>query len=216
MKALELRDALVYPAGDDEPDLYYYAPKAPGIAADANGRRQFNLLTAGSVSFLQITGSWGLNPDKVAEARRELARKLGREPDALDLRPVPETVGAVSLVLAGDDGDTVLQQTKSSGMPPYHAAFNVMLDDARLKTVKAALGGERGVLGLRYDVTRRVPVTTTTAEHAAASDAGEGAGDGRAWSTATAQAASSVTRQTTEDIETLSVRLDAADWESVA
>ncbi len=213
MTVMELSNGLVYPAGEAEPDLFYYAPRAPGIASGGEGRRQFNLLAAGTVSFLQITGSWGLSAAGVAALKEELAGKLGRRAEALTLMPVPESVDGAALVMSdGADGETVLQQTKSSGVPPYHAAFNIMLDAAQVKTVQEALDGKRLLLALRYDITRRVPVTRVTAEHTATSEAREDSGPDGFCSTESGQAETTATRETTEEIEKLSVRLDAADW----
>ena len=213
MTVMELTNGLVYPAGEAEPDLFYYAPKAPGIATDGEGRRQFNLLAAGSVSFLQITGSWGLGAAGVAALKQELAGTLGRRADTLALMPVPESVDGAALVMSdGADGDTVLQQSKSSGVPPYHASFNIMLDAAQVKTVQEALGGKRLLLALRYDITRRVPVTRVTAEHAATSEVREDSGPDGFCNTASGRAETTATRETTQEIETFSVRLDAADW----
>jgi hypothetical protein len=208
MTALELSEAWVHAAGADTPETYFYSPKTPGIAPDPNGRPQLNLITAGGVAFLQVTGSWGLSETQLKEARSELARKLGRRPEALMLRPAPEQVDGVALVL----GDQVLQRSKSSGMSPFHAAFNVTLDADQLKAVQAALGGERGRLGLVYDITRLLPVTSTTAEHATRREVRDGKTLGSAWSSTSAQAESTTTHATSAEVETIRARLDAADW----
>ncbi|MGE0667205.1 MAG: hypothetical protein AB7O49_11670 [Sphingomonadales bacterium] len=213
MSAVELSNAVA--VEDAGSGTWYYAPKEPGIARDGNGRPQFNLLSAGPVSFLQITGTWGLGAADVDGARRELAGKLGRDPTSLDFRPMPERVDGVSLMLGdGADGYTVLQQGKSSGMPPHHAAFNVMLDERQLKTVREALDGKQHQLVLRYDITRQTPVTSATAEHVATSEADEGCGPDGSWSSASGHAETSASRETVMQTEKLGVQLDAADWPS--
>lgn len=212
MTALELSEAWVYAAGADAPETYFYSPKAPGIAPDANGRPQLNLISAGSVAFLQVTGSWGLSQSQLEDTQRELARRLGRRPEELTLRPAPESVDGVALVLSGEGGDQVLQQSKSSGMAPFHATFNVTLDEAQLKAVQAALGGEGGRLGLVYDVTRRVPGTNTTAGHASSRDVRGGKRSGSAWSIASEHTESTTTHATSAEVEKVRARLDAADW----
>lgn len=212
MTSMEFDNAVVVPA-DDGSDTYYYAPKAPGIAVDGEGRRQFNLLSAGSVSFLQLTGTWSLSAADLASLKKELAARLGRDPAQLTLQSMPETVDGVSLLLGdGADGYTVLQQGKSSGVPPYQAAFNVMLDAAQLKTVQEALDGKRYRLALRYDITRQMPVTTTTAEHVATSEALEGDEAGASWRSESGHAETSASRETTMRSEKIGVQLDAADW----
>lgn len=211
MSTVELADTLA--VEDEGAGIWYYAPKRPGIARDGNGRPQFNLLSAGPVTFLQITGSWGVSD--VDSARRELAARLGKDTDSLDFRPMPERIDGVSLLLGdGADGYTVLQQGKSSGMPPYHAVFNVMLEESQLRTVKDALDGKRHLLALRYDITRQTPVTSTTAEHVATSEAAQECGPDGSWRSASGQAETSASRETVMQIETLGAQLDAADWPS--
>lgn len=213
MTAMELRNAIVVPA-EDGSGTYLYAPKAPSIAVDGQGRRQFNLLTAGSVSFLQLTGSWGLTAAQVADLKAELAARLDTPASDLTLEPMLETVEGASLLLTdGADDYTVLARSKSSGVPPYHAAFNVMLDADQLKTVKAALDGKEHQLVLRYDITRGTPVTSTTAEHIATSEASEGCDDGGSWSGSSGHAETAATRETTMQFQKLGVQLDAADWQ---
>jgi hypothetical protein len=212
MNPIELSNALVMPDGDD-PDAFLYAPKAPGIAAGADGRRQFNLLTAGPASFLQLTGRWGLEAQEVAALRKELAAKIGWDVASLKLRPLPETVAGASLLLAdGAGGFTVLQQSKSSGIPPFHAAFNVMLDAERLKIVREALDGKRGQLILRYDITRRLPTVRSTVERVTTQQASEEAGKGLYRSAKSERAENRTTSETLEEITHHSAQLDAADW----
>jgi len=212
MTVIELRNALVMPDGDD-PDAFLYAPKAPGIAVDADGRRQLNLLGAGPVSFLQLTGRWGLGEGEVAALRNELAVKTGREAANLKLRPVPETVDGAALLLAdGAGGYTVLQQSKSSGVPPYHATFNVMLDAERLKTVREALDGKHDQLILRYDITRRLPSARSTVERVTTRQVSEKGGEGVSWSAESERAETRTTNEISDEITKHSVALDATDW----
>lgn len=212
MTAIELDDAIVTPAGDD-PDAFLYAPRAPGIALDQNGKRQLNLLIAGPVAFLQVTGTWGLSTAEVEALRGQLASRLGRDPAALRLQPSPESVTGAALLIGDGAGElTVLQQGKSSGVPPYHAAFNVMLDASQLETVQQALDGKRHLLALRYDIERRQPVTATTADYAATGGVSQGKEPERSWSASSVRTTTKTTRETTEEITTSSVQLDAADW----
>lgn len=212
MTALELSKAWVYPDEPDTSGAYSYSPKAPGIAADSNGRPQLNLMTAGSVAFLQVTGSWGLDAVQLEETRRELARKLGRRPEDLTLRPAPDRVEGVALVLGGEGGEQVLQRSKSSGMSPFHAAFNVTLDEAQLEAVKAAMDGETGRLGLVYEVTRGAHGTSTTNAQASHREVHVGGSLGGVWSGASQYAGSATTRAASPEVERISSRLDAADW----
>jgi hypothetical protein len=154
MSTFEFCDAIVT-ASDDDPDTFVFAPRKPDLALDENGRRQLNLLNAGPVSFLQVTGMWGLSAPKLDALRGELARKLGRNPATLRLRPQADTVRNVELRLGEGADAVVLGTSTSSGVPPYHAAFSVMLDDPkRINRVKEALEGKERQLVLRYDIAR--------------------------------------------------------------
>ncbi|MGD8959785.1 MAG: hypothetical protein PVI27_08075, partial [Desulfobacteraceae bacterium] len=150
---------------------------------------------------------------EVAALRAELAAKTGRGAASLKLRPLPETVGGASLLLAdGAGGYTVLQQSKSSGVPPFHAAFNVMLDAERLKIVREALDGKRGQLILRYDITRRLPTVRSTVERVTTHQVSEEASKGLYRSAKSERAESRTTSETLEEITHHSAQLDAADW----
>jgi hypothetical protein len=208
---IELDAAVVTPAVDD-PDTFFYAPKSPGIALDANGRPQLNVLTAGSVAFLQVTGTWGLSSAEVTALGEQLASRLGRNPATLRLQAAPESVDGVALLIGDADGLRVLQQSKSSGVPPYHAAFNVMLDPGQLATVKKALDGQYALLALRYDITRRQPATTTSVDQQTSGESSAGEQAGRAWSASSRHRKTQTTRETREEITSFSVQLDAADW----
>jgi hypothetical protein len=93
MDTMELSNVTAIP--DEGSGVWYYAPKKPGIARDGSGRPQFNVLSAGAVSFLQITGSWGVSSADADSARLELAGKLRRNPDSVKFRPAPERVNSV-------------------------------------------------------------------------------------------------------------------------
>src|SRR5690606_16936289 len=134
--AIELNNTVVT-ADENDPDRFTYAPKTPGIALDSNGRPQLNVLRAGGVAFLQVTGAWGLGAGEVNELKAGLAARLGRDPAALKLAPASDAVDNVALLIADAERRwQVLQRGKSSGVPPFHAVFNVMLNDEQLKKVQ--------------------------------------------------------------------------------
>jgi hypothetical protein len=210
MTTIDLPDAVVI-SDIDDPDTFLYAPKRPSIAVDDQGRRQLNVLGAGAVSFLQVTSAWGLDESQRAALRAELARRNGRPAASLKLRPLPETIDGVVLLLAGDAGFTELQRSKSSGVPPYHAAFNVTLDPDQLALVRAALDGERSRLLIRYDVTRRVPVGSSSGVQTEEREVTDSADDG-GWRQTYTRSTAAMSHEILEETESLHVTLDAADW----
>jgi len=212
MTAIELNDAVVT-ADENDPNRFTYAPRTPGIAPDSNDRPQLNVLTAGGVAFLQVTGAWGLSSGEVTRLKERLAARLGRDPAALTLAPASDAVENVTLLIADAEGRwQVLQQGKSSGVPPFHAVFNVMLNEEQLEKVQAALDGQRGLVALRYHVRRRRPVTQETGVEVRVKEAREGKEGTRSWSVALDDAAAVTARETAGEVERLAAELDAADW----
>lgn len=215
--AIELTLGIVIPSGEGDEEIFYYAPRAPGIARDENGRPQLNVITAGPMAFLQLTGCFGLSRGALDDLRAELAQRLGPKRQTLRLVPAPDTISGVALLIAdGKGGFEVLSQGKSSGVPPFHAAFNVTLDEARLAKVREALGGKRGLLALRYDLVRRIPrKSSVTSEGTATTTTKTGNTTGSTTHNTThnTTTSSSVTaRETRDEASTSSVTADAADW----
>lgn len=211
MITLDLDRAVVTSSAD--PGTFYYAPKAPSIALDANGNRQLNLLSAGPVSFLQVTGAWGLDSAGLDALRHEVAGRLGRDAAGIRLQPAPASVESVSLLMGDGAGAlSVLQQGKSSGVPPFHTVFNVMLDATQLARVKEALGGKPGLLALRYDIAGRRPITTIAVDSTATRELYASSSGTRSTSAAADSVRTTTTSDTTEASSRFSIELDAADW----
>ena len=201
---------------DEGSGVWYYAPKKPGLALFSNGKPQFNLLTAGPISFLQITGCWGVSAADVDSARLELSGKLRISPDSLDFRPAPERVDSVSLLISDSpenpESYTVLAEGKSSGMPPNLATFSIMLDDKQLEAVKEAVDGKRNQLALCYEITRQIPVVSTAVERIETSEAAHESKHGSSWTSVSNRTYASTSQEIVLQTEKLSAMLDAADW----
>lgn len=130
-----------------------YRARAPGLARGPDGRAQFTLVGAGAITMLALTASWGVPAATLDAVRAELAARAQVPAAQLGLAPAAVEVGTVRLLLGdGAGGFEELGKAQSSGVPPYHAAFNVMLDAERAAKVRKALGGERGWLRLSYEV----------------------------------------------------------------
>jgi hypothetical protein len=106
----------------------------------------------------------------------------------------------------------VLQEGKSSGFPPYHAVFSVMLDEKQLEIVKEAVDGKRNRLAIRYDVTREIPVVSESVKRAETKETVHDVKRGGSWSSALNRTITSASRETVIQTEGISAMLDAADW----
>ena len=211
MNIIELSSVMAIP--DEESGVWYYAPKRPRIARNSNGKPQFNLLSVGPVSFLQITGSWDVSAADVDSARLELSGKLCKDPGNLDFRPLSEQVDSVSLLISdGSESYTVLKEGKSSGMPPNHATFNIMLDDKQLEIVKEATEGKRNQLALCYNITRQIPVVSASVNRMEKSEVTHDSMRSASWTSTSNCAITSTSREAVLQTEKLSVMLDATDW----
>lgn len=146
-----LRGVLLAPG--EQANTWYYRAAAPALAAGPDGRPQFSLVSVGPVTMFACTGMWGVAGATVDALRADLAARAGVAAADLSLLPAAVEVGEVSLMLGdGNGGYVLLAKTRSSGVPPYHAAFNLMLDGEQATRVRKALDGEHGWLELRYAI----------------------------------------------------------------
>lgn len=156
-----IEDAVFSPV-PGETNVWHYRARHPGIAADG-GTSQITLISAAGIHMLSLTAIWGVPTPQLEAARAALAAEAGIDAARIELRPSPHAVGDV--VLRFGDGAGAWEdaaRTQSSGMPPYHAAFSLMLDDARADKVKRALAGEAGLFGVAYAWTLPGGARTTT------------------------------------------------------
>lgn len=157
-----IEDAVLSPV-PGETNAWHYRARHPGIAADG-GTPQMSLISAGGIHMLSLTAIWGVPSAQLEAARKALAAETGIDAARIELRPSPHAVGEVVLRFGdGAGGWEDAARTQSSGMPPYHAAFSLMLDDARADKVRRALGGETGLFGVAYAWTLSGGAHTTTA-----------------------------------------------------
>ncbi|MFD1296899.1 hypothetical protein ACFQ4Q_09690 [Lysobacter gummosus] len=148
-------------ARGDGPTSWLYRPRAPQLALSADGRAQFTLIGAGPVTMLALTAMWGVPSATLDAVRTELAARAQVPVAQLSLSPAPIEIGEVRLMLGDGQGHYVeLAKARSSGVPPYHAAFNLMLDQAQAEKVRKALNGEHGWLELRYAATEAIATRT--------------------------------------------------------
>lgn len=152
----EIAGVLVAPA--DEPASWYYRAKAPALASDNQGRAQFSLVAVGAMAMLSLTAIWGVGAERLDALRAELAARSQLAPEQVRLYPAPVEVGdAVLLIGDGQGGYLQLASSRSSGAPPYHAAFSAMLAGEQLDKARKALSGQRGWLTIRYLIADLAP-----------------------------------------------------------
>lgn len=207
----------VWVAQGADATTWYYRAAAPSLATGADGRIQFTLINAGPMTMFACTGMWGVATATLDAVRADLAARAGVPVAQLNLSPAAVEVGEVSLMLGDGQGAYVqLGKTRSSGAPPYHAAFNIMLDADQAARVRKALSGERGWLELRYAITAAAPTRRTTSHETSEAfdvDVSLRSGDEQA------DAGLSLRSQTSayaergqEQQQTQHVSADAADW----
>ena len=149
MKSLKA-DGMDVTADPDHPGRWRYLPDRPGLEAGLEGRRQFSLIEAGAVAFLQATMRLDLAP---ARKHALLNAVLRLQPDALTVEAAPLEVDSMWIEHGKGGGTwTVLASGRSSGMPPWNAALAAQPDKDAVAAIKDALGGIKGRvrLGTRY------------------------------------------------------------------
>ena len=211
----EIAGVLVAPA--DEPATWYYRAKAPALAPAGNGKPQFSLVAIGAAAMLSLTAIWGVDAGSLDALRAELAARARLPLEQVRLYPAPVEVGdAVLLIGDGQGGYLPLASSRSSGAPPYHAAFSAMLAGDQLDQVRKALSGQRGWLAIRYLIADRAPAQRESTLSASETRAYELRVGGEAGEAGLSSVARSDYRQ--DDIGARPVpkthwyAADAADW----
>lgn len=208
-------DDVVLSPVSGEPRVWRYRALRPSIAADG-GVAQFSLISAAGVHLLSLTTNWGVPAARLEAVRAALAAEAGVEAGKIELRPAPYEVDAVVLRFGdGAGGWEEAARTHSSGMPPYHAVFSLMLDQARVDKLKRALAGEAGWFGVAYAWTTSGGPRTERASTESASlrvDAAAAVDDAAA--TATFEACGSTSSATTAGADAASGEIfaDASAW----
>ncbi|MGJ7903923.1 hypothetical protein [Lysobacter sp. 1R34A] len=156
----------VWVAPADEAASWHYRARSPGLASGPDGRPQFTLMSAGSVVMLALTSAWGVPAATLDAIRVELAARAQLPLERVTLRQAPVTVEGASLLLGDGHGAYVaLAHSESSGVPPYHAAFNLMLDGEQAAKVRKALQGEHGWMAVRYSVADAAPMRRSASSY---------------------------------------------------
>lgn len=148
----------------EHPNTYRYKPLAATVARDDSGRAQFTLIKAGPIAMLSCTTQWGMPGPALETVREKLATQLRLSaPSQITLVPAGVAVGPVELLIGDGSGTfSTLLTNQSSGMPPYHTAFNATLTEAQCTAVEKAVVGKHGFLAVRYSVTESTAAASTT------------------------------------------------------
>jgi hypothetical protein len=139
---------------EGQPRTWEYRALQPNIALTEDGRAQFTMIAAGSITMLSLTTMWGVNAETLEAIRAELAAANGCTSAQVVL--TPSRIEANTVALQFGDGSGAFETVataKSSGAPPYHAAFSLMLDAAQAEKARNALAGKAGWLAVRYALT---------------------------------------------------------------
>lgn len=155
-----------------EEKSYYFLPKKPDLVRDSNGQPLLTLIDVGASGYLVLAARWEASASNVEELRHEVASRT-LEPDAALIRLSFAPVLSTQCRLLSGDGSGVfhpLATNTTSGMPPYDAVFNLVLQHEHLAQAKAGLSGERGFLGIEYLADLQSPVTANATFHALTQD----------------------------------------------
>ncbi len=139
---------------DGQARTWEYRALQPNIALTEDGHAQFTMIAAGSITMLALTTIWGVNADTLEAIRADLAAANGCTSTQVILTPSRIEANTVALQLG--DGSGVFETVataQSSGAPPYHAAFSLMLDAGQAEKARKALAGNTGWLAVRYELT---------------------------------------------------------------
>ncbi len=137
-----------------QPRTWEYHPIRPGIARTADGGAQFTMIAAGSITMLALTTMWGVDANTLETVRSELAASEQCPAAQIVLRASRSEANEAALQLGDGSGAfTTVATAQSSGAPPYHAAFSLMLDAQQAEKVRKALAGETGWFAVRYGLT---------------------------------------------------------------
>ena len=191
-------DAIELRPKDQDERAWLYVPQRPSLERNPGGTPMLKLVEAGATAFLQCTARVALNEDTRAAL---LARLKEKKPKAETLEAAPLSVEKVTLEAKTADGWSVLAESKSSGLPPWTAAFAVMLDPAPLAAIKASLAGEKE----RVRLTARLVLSGSPAYFRSTQSASEAriespAGSASTHFAANAQASSPVSEGTSHDL----------------
>ncbi|MEF3302050.1 hypothetical protein [Paenibacillus sp. GYB003] len=149
------RDLLCH-ADPSEPQSFYYRPASVVPERDPAGRPSLILWLGDAGSRLQLGAQWSAEEPALAALRAEIARRYPERklsPAAIRLQPEPADIRRVSLEIGDGSGPGAfaeLQQSSSSGYPPYSAVFNAPLTPEQARQAARALNGASDCLRVAY------------------------------------------------------------------
>jgi hypothetical protein len=160
-EGVEVDGVELWPDGA-EAGAWAYLPPGPLLDHNPDGSAAIGLIEAGSVAFLQLTARIDVGEgerDQLLNGLRAL------RPAAASLHPAPIAVQGVHLEVAAGDTWSAVATSTSSGLPPWVCAIATTVTEQQLESVRAALGGTRGRLRLRAQLTvKAAPVVLHSSE----------------------------------------------------
>lgn len=135
---------------------FYYIPLQPSPQS-LNNKPSLSLIIFNNKGILQAGAQLGVG----RELLDKISQKIGLNYQALNpslirMRYAPINIVKVDLVLKLEGKEIVLATSKSSGIPPYGAVFNVNLTSNDTDLVISAMHGEPNILQVEYHATREV------------------------------------------------------------
>lgn len=157
----DFRGLRFFPSAEDA-TARYFLPGQPSLQSDADGHPMLTMVDLGASAYLLFTGRWSAAEEDLSALRSEIAIRDRKPVDQIKLSYAPITTPRCN-ALIGDGGGSFepIATSKTSGVPPYDAVFNLFLENDRLDHAKAGLRGEQGFLGIEYLAELPVPMKAT-------------------------------------------------------
>jgi hypothetical protein len=120
-----------------------YLPTEPAPELGPTGAPQAAVTQLGDVALVTVGARWDPPAEALERLRDRLAEADGTPPR---LAPPSLAMERAELVL----GDDVIATSSTSGIAPYAAVFSATVQGDAADGARAAIGGERGRLAVRY------------------------------------------------------------------
>ena len=135
-------------------NLWYWLPGAPQPQLTPDCKPQISLISLGDTAILQLGVQWTASQEALDQLPRHIAdyQKLGGAAiTKLRLTPATAQISRVVLKIGSADAMQEIATAHPSNTVPYAAALSASLDSSKASAAKAALGGEQGLMFIRYE-----------------------------------------------------------------
>jgi len=163
-KGINFAGIYCYPDPDDQMN-FFCLPDAPTPEIDAFNRPTLALFVSEAQSLLQLGARWAIDNEDLLVLREHLAEHSANlQPETIRFSVPPVSIKKVQLEVGDGNGNfEILQESNSSGFPPFVAIFNLAITNEQKTNIVAALHGREKFLIVRYIASLPLRVSATTA-----------------------------------------------------